>query len=401
MKKHQSESAFNATLRDRLRGGATSHQMHMTPTPTGASKSLEELLSNSDASSAGENGEFKGVPPASHAPVGELAVGTLVMLRVRSIKTSPYQPRVRLDPSQVDEIAESIRKDSLNDPITVRPYKRVDGDYTEWEFELIAGEHRWEAHKILGEEFVPAIIKLFDDCQAARMAVLSNKKRGDYAPYEEFRGYRLLLEKGFVKSQNQMASDAGMSKAEMSRMMSFAKLPAPAHEILTRKPFLIGSNVAAALSSFSELPNYERLVVGALQKIEAEELDQTKATGWIERQIVELTLESYAKIGVYRDLVATALKKVNSGEVNHTNAVEWIEQQIKMQRAKPQAQTAEKRAATYHGGRTFATIESARHGYRIDLDKVVKLEPVDQERFEIALLEFLTKFAEQLPDQAV
>jgi len=341
------------------------------------------------------------MPIASHAPIDELAVGTLVLLRVRSIKPSPYQPRVRLDPAHVDEIAESIRADSLNDPITVRPYKRINGDNLEWEFELIAGENRWEAHKILGEEFIPAIIKLYDDCQAARIAVFSNKKRGDYRPYEEFRGYRLLLDNGFVKSQNQLANDANISKAEVSRIMSFGKLPPGAHEILTRKPDLIGSNVAAALAGFADHPEYESLVVAVLEKVEAEEIDQMKAAGWVERQMVEATLAKYAETDGRKDLVAIALKKVDSGEVDHTNAIEWIEQQIKIQDAKPAARTpAEKRAVTYHGGRTFATIKPAKHGYEIDLDKVVQLEPHDQERFEVALLEFVTKFAEELPEKS-
>lgn len=355
-------------------------------------------VEESDAA-RGSHSEGPALVIASHAPVSELVVGTLVMLRVRSIKPSPYQPRVRLDPAHVDEIAESIRADSLNDPITVRPYKRINGDNLEWEFELIAGENRWEAHKILGEEFIPAIIKLYDDCQAARIAVFSNKKRGDYRPYEEFRGYRMLLDEGFVKSQNQLANDANISKAEVSRIMAFGKLPPGAHEILTRKPDLIGSNVAAALSAFAEHPKYEALVVEVLEKVEAEEIDQMKASGWVERQMVEANLAQYAGTNGRPDLVAMALKKVDSGEVDHTNAVEWIEQQIKIQDAKPARPPAEKRAVTYHGGRTFATIKPAKHGYEIDLDKVVQLEPQDQERFEVALLEFVTKFAEGLPDQ--
>jgi len=366
-----------------------------------------EELQPSPAAVADGNGLARGAdtaqsvaPISSHAPTDELAVGTLVLLRVRSIKPSPYQPRVRLDPAHVDEIAESIRADSLNDPITVRPYKRVNGDNLEWEFELIAGENRWEAHKILGEEFIPAIIKLYDDCKAARIAVFSNKKRGDYRPYEEFRGYRLLLDNGFVKSQNQLANDANISKAEVSRIMSFGKLPPGAHEILTRKPDLIGSNVAAALAAFADHPEYEPLVVAALEKVEAEEIDQMKAAGWVERQMVETTLAKYAETDGRQDLVAIALKKVDSGEVNHTNAVEWIEQQIKIRDAKPARPPAEKRAVTYHGGRTFATIKPAKHGYEIDLDKVVQLEPQDQERFEVALLEFVTKFAEELPEKS-
>lgn len=353
-----------------------------------------------DSVERGKASALPAVTSASHAPIDEVVVGTLVMLRVRSIKPSPYQPRIRLDPAHVDEIAESIRADSLNDPITVRPYKCIDGDNLEWEFELIAGENRWEAHKILGEEFIPAIIKLYDDCQAARIAVFSNKKRGDYRPYEEFRGYRLLLDKGFVKSQNQLANDANLSKAEVSRIMSFGKLPPGAHEILTRKPDLIGSNVASALAAFAEHPNYESLVVAALEKVEAEEIDQMKAARWVERQIVTAILAKYAGPDGRPDLVAMALKKVDSGELDHTNAIEWIEQQGKIKDARPSRTPAEKRAVTYHGGRTFAVIKPAKHGYEIDLDKVVQLDPQDQERFEVALLEFVTKFAQGLPEKS-
>jgi ParB/RepB/Spo0J family partition protein len=338
-------------------------------------------------------------PTASHAPVSEEKVGQLVLLRVRSIKPSPYQPRVKLDPAHVAEIAESVRVDTLNDPITVRPYKRIDGDHLEWEFELIAGENRLEAFKLLDEEFIPAIIKLYDDRTAARMAVFSNKKRGGYKPYEEFRGYKMLLDQGFVKSQNQMAIDAEMSKTEMSRMMSYAKLPPGAHEMLTRNPALIGSNASAALVVYAERPDYEQLVVGALEKVEAGELDQLKAAIWVEKQIVTGVLATYTERGDYKDLLASALKKVDAGEVDHASAAAWVEQQIKAHPEQQQRQVADKRAATWHGGRTFATIKPGKHGFQIDLDKQVQLQPQDQERFEVALLEFVTTFAKELPEQ--
>lgn len=391
-KHHQTEAAFNATLRERLRNPTSSSQMHMTSPPTGASKSLEELVANGGDEAAG------GEAPIG-APHSEQVVGALRMLKVRSIKRSPFQPRVRLDPAQVDVIAESIRTDSLNDPVTVRPYTRVDGDPEEWEYELIAGEHRWAAHQILGKEAVPAIIKQFDDRKAARMAVMSNTKRGGLAPYEEYRGYQMLIDGGFVESQNQMARDAGKSRTEMSRLMSFGKLPAGAKRVLDEKPALIGSNVANALAAFSQHPDYERLVVEVLQKIDSEELDQTKAASWVERQIVEAALRKYAQ--GRPTLVAAALRMVDAGELDRTNAVEWVETRIKEQDGKRSGATAQKRAVTLPGGRPFASLEPSGRGYRIDLNKGVTLGPDEQERLELALVEFLSKFAQQLPDKTV
>ena len=278
---------------------------------------------------------------AGHAEVSIEHVGQLVMLRIKSIKRCPYQPRVKLDPEHVAEIAESVRVDKLNDPITVRPYTPTGDDDPDWEFELISGENRIEAFKLLGESLIPAIIKQYDDIQAARMAVFSNKKRKGYSHYEEFLGYRMLLEMGAVKSQNQMAIDAEMSKAEMSRLMSFAKLPQSAFGLLNATPALIGSNVASALSAFSERTDYEELVLAVLRKVGAGEIDQTKAGDWISKQINP-----------------KPAKEAGTGN--------------------------EKKSVTFHGGRTYATVKRDGKAIRIDLDATV-----DREDFERGLLEFL------------
>ncbi len=347
------QSAYVARMKSLALGAPTSTSKDQVSAAMGAAHPETSTERLGDDVQAGIGLEASGAMPiASHAPVSEQKVGQLVMLRVRSIKPSPYQPRVKLDPEHVAEIAESVRVDTLNDPITVRPYIRKEGGDENWEYELVSGENRLEGFKLLGEEFIPAIIKLYDDFQAARVAVFSNKKRKDYAPYEEFRGYWMLLDMGAVKSQNQMAIDAEMSKAEMSRLMSFAKLPQAAHDILKQTPHLIGSNVASALVGFAEREDYSELVVAALGKIAAGELDQMKA--------------AY-----------------------------WIEQQIKPKSEKPSKPANERRSVTYHGGRTFATIKRDDHGFKIDLDKTLAL---DQEEFERALLEFLTAHAMALPE---
>lgn len=271
-------------------------------------------------------------------------VGQLKMLRIASIKKSPYQPRVRLDQNHVAEIAESIRVDKLNDPITVRPYTPEANDNPLWQYELVAGENRLEGFKLNGEELIPAIVKQYDDFQAARMAVFSNKKRKDMAPYEEFLGYQMLLEMGAVKSQNQMAIDAELSKTEMSRLMSFRKLPKPAHELLAQQPTLIGSNAAETLASFAERADYETLTMEALGMIAAGEVDQSK-------------------VGL------------------------WIEQRDKPKESR--ASGGEKLLITDQGGRTYASLKRDAKGFKIGLGT-----DVDQVELEQALLKFLVDRAQ-------
>jgi len=190
------------------------------------------------------------------------------------LRRSPYQNR-RLDETHVAELAEIISTDGLNQPITVR-YLENDDLY-----EIIAGEHRSEACKLLGYESVPVFLKKTDDLGAARSLFFDNLHQKSYADYEVYKGFKLLKEMDPSTSIRTLAKDTGWSNGRIQKIMSFEKLPPRAHEILDGNPGVLAGNAALELARHAEA-GFGEMVVEAIELIRDERLTQVRASAWIE-----------------------------------------------------------------------------------------------------------------------
>ncbi len=115
--------------------------------------------------------------------------GLVVRIPVDKIRPNPFQPRKVFDQGALEDLARSIRSDGLNEPILVR---KVHDDHTEFLFELIAGERRLKAVKILGEPFIEAIIKDYDDLRTKRVGLIENIQRENLNSVEVAYGIRAL-----------------------------------------------------------------------------------------------------------------------------------------------------------------------------------------------------------------
>mgnify|MGYP001403508554 FL=1 len=110
-------------------------------------------------------------------------------VNINKIKTNPDQPRKYFNQKSLDELAESIKEKGILQPITI---KSIDDDY----FELIAGERRLRAAKILKLETVPAyIIKVDSEVEKLELALIENIQRNDLNAIEEAEAYNLLKNK--------------------------------------------------------------------------------------------------------------------------------------------------------------------------------------------------------------
>lgn len=108
-------------------------------------------------------------------------------IAVDKIKIAPRQPRQIFDPEKLAELAESIKELGVIQPVVVRPDQ--DGGY-----ELIAGERRWRACKMLGHKTIPAVIKDYHDLEATAVALIENIQRENLNPLEEALAYQQLME---------------------------------------------------------------------------------------------------------------------------------------------------------------------------------------------------------------
>ncbi|MBQ7982396.1 MAG: ParB/RepB/Spo0J family partition protein, partial [Clostridia bacterium] len=113
--------------------------------------------------------------------------GTVTMLRVSDIEPNPLQPRKTFDNEALGQLADSIARHGLLQPIAVRTNES--GFYR-----IIAGERRWRAAKMAGMIEIPAIIYDMDDKKAAELALIENLQREDLNPIEEALAFRSLIE---------------------------------------------------------------------------------------------------------------------------------------------------------------------------------------------------------------
>ena len=155
----------------------------------------------------GLNALFEENQPAEQAPVS---------LRLSEIEPNKDQPRKHFDQDGLDDLADSIRRYGLLQPLTVRPLKVG--------YQLVAGERRWRACRIAGLTEVPVIIKELTDAETAEIALVENLQREDLNPIEEAAGYQSLMEE-FGLTQDEVANRVGKSRSAVANAVRLLGLP--------------------------------------------------------------------------------------------------------------------------------------------------------------------------------
>jgi ParB family chromosome partitioning protein len=145
------------------------------------------------------------------------ATGALRDLPMTSVKPNPYQPRTRMDETQLDELIASMQSSGLLQPVVVRP---KDGGY-----ELIAGERRWRAAGRLGWTRIPAVVKEVDDQTLLTLALIENLQRDELSPIDEASGYQRLSTE-FRLPQAEIARVVGRNRATVANLLRLLQLPA-------------------------------------------------------------------------------------------------------------------------------------------------------------------------------
>ncbi|WP_372965015.1 ParB/RepB/Spo0J family partition protein [Marinobacter sp.] len=137
--------------------------------------------------------------------------GEMRDIPVDLIQRGRYQPRRDMDPTALQELADSIRQQGVMQPVVVRPV--ADGRY-----ELIAGERRWRATQIAELDRIPAIIREVPDEAAIAMALIENIQRENLNPIEEAFALQRLQEE-FSLTQAQVAEAVGKSRTTITNLL--------------------------------------------------------------------------------------------------------------------------------------------------------------------------------------
>ena len=145
-------------------------------------------------------------------------------LPVGQLQPGKYQPRTRMDPGSLEELAASIKAQGLIQPISVRPVANG-------RFEIIAGERRWRASQIAGLTEVPVLIREIPDEAALAMSLIENIQREDLNPLEEAAGIQRLLDE-FQMTHQQAAEALGRSRSATSNLLRLLQLAKPVQDML-------------------------------------------------------------------------------------------------------------------------------------------------------------------------
>ncbi|SRX55209.1 ParB/RepB/Spo0J family partition protein [Aequorivita sp. CIP111184] len=143
-------------------------------------------------------------------------VGSIVELDLGSIEVNPFQPRTSFNEESLRELASSIRELGVIQPITVRKL-----DFNK--YQLVSGERRFRASKLVGLETIPAYIRIANDQESLEMALVENIQRQDLDPIEIALSYQRLIEEISV-TQEELSDRVGKNRSTIANYLRLLKL---------------------------------------------------------------------------------------------------------------------------------------------------------------------------------
>lgn len=191
----------------------------------------------------------------------------LTEIPVGLIDVNPHQPRTTFNQEDLEELASSIKKHGVLQPLVVSPA----GDH----YQLIAGERRLRASKLAGLATVPVIVRDASEHEKLELAIIENVHRSNLNPIDEAISYRKLIEE-FSYTQDQVAGTMGKSRAAVANKIRLLALPTDIKRAL--KDGKISEGHGKALLSIEDpkkqMLAFEQIISGGLNVREAEKTAQ-------------------------------------------------------------------------------------------------------------------------------
>ncbi|MCX7661542.1 MAG: ParB/RepB/Spo0J family partition protein [Candidatus Omnitrophica bacterium] len=179
----------------------------------------------------------------------------IVFIPIEQIKPNPFQPRQDFNEEKIQQLAQSIKEKGLIQPVLVRKK----GGY----YELIAGERRVRALKLLNINEIPAIIREAEDKSLLELSLIENIQREDLNPIEEAKAYQYLMEK-FAITQEELAQIMGKARTTLANILRLLKLPLEIQEEIKKGSISYGH--ARALIEIEDLQLQKTLVKEIIEK---------------------------------------------------------------------------------------------------------------------------------------
>lgn len=208
--------------------------------------------------------------PATPQSAQVPAEGRIWQVAIDKLQPGEFQPRVHFNKEKLEELAASIKKSGILQPIVAR---RLDQS----RFEIIAGERRWRAAQLAGAHEVPVIIKTLKNQEALELAIIENIQREDLNAIEEAEAYQRLINE-FQLTQQQVAERVGKERATVANSLRLLNLTPEVRNMLAKNEISTGH--AKVLLSIADAKNQVALAIRAhkenLTVRQLEKLTQTK-----------------------------------------------------------------------------------------------------------------------------
>ena len=201
---------------------------------------------------------------ASDMNAGEI-VGNIVEIELNYIQVNPYQPRTYFNEEALRELASSIRELGVIQPITVRKVGNT--------FQLVSGERRFRASKLVGKSTIPAYIRIANDQEMLEMALVENIQRKNLDPIEVALSYQRLIEE-IQLTQEELSTRVGKKRSTVTNYLRLLKLD-PILQTGMRDGFISMGHGRALINienSDDQLAIYERVLREQLSVRQTEKL---------------------------------------------------------------------------------------------------------------------------------
>lgn len=227
----------------------------------------------------------------------DAVVGSIIEISLENIQVNPYQPRTYFDEESLRELASSIKELGVIQPITVRKI----GD----SFQLVSGERRFRASKLIGNKSIPAYIRTANDQEMLEMALVENIQRKNLDPIEVALSYQRLIDE-IQLTQEELSVRVGKKRSTVTNYLRLLKLD-PILQTGIRDGFISMGHGRALInikSTANQLDIYEKILLDKLSVRQTEELvkslkNDKKIPNEIKKQLPKYIKNSLPHINSY------------------------------------------------------------------------------------------------------
>ena len=215
-------------------------------------------------------------------------VGNIIEVALETIQVNPYQPRTYFDEDSLNELATSIRELGVIQPITVRKL----GDT----YQLVSGERRFRASKLIGNKTIPAYIRTANDQEMLEMALVENIQRKNLDPIEIALSYQRLIDE-IQLTQESLSARVGKKRSTVANYLRLLKLD-PILQTGMRDGFISMGHGRALINvsdSNDQLSIYKKILKDKLSVRQTEELVKNLKGNISQSKSVNKKLPKYIK----------------------------------------------------------------------------------------------------------